>query len=203
MHWAPIPIAELALPPTTSDFAITQDDIYRRLTRAPRRGFWLTAIAMIVFIAIAFVSGSIGRILVGGSFFAFAVLAGTCHIMIRHKLNVAIWISHEPAAVYWAQPGHFIQKLGGISRSMDSLTLHTPASVRFEVTMPRDDLLAVLQWLRQRNPAVLIGYYSPDDSDGQLSGSDPWSHPNTLATVASTSQAPGRAFKFQNWPSEG
>jgi len=54
MHWAPIPISEFALPPATVD--LSDVDIFRLLSRAPRRGFWITLIIFIVLIAFGFVA---------------------------------------------------------------------------------------------------------------------------------------------------
>jgi hypothetical protein len=169
MHWAPIPIVEFTLPPLPSDFAVASERIFRLLSRAPRRGFWLSALAAIALLTVAVVCGSTDNMLAGALSFVLCVLAGTGHIMLRHKINVALWITREPAAVYWAEPR--LRRQG----SQYLLTLYTPAPVRLEVPLAYDELITVLQWLRRQNPGALIGTFSPGDSGGQLSGCDPWS----------------------------
>jgi hypothetical protein len=173
MHWAPIPIVEFPLPPP-ADADTTDADIFRILSRAARRRFWITAFAMCVFLAIAIV-GSIVSKLVSIVFIVLGLAAGTGHILNRHTLNLALWISREPAAVYWAEPKQINLQLFWSQVTVNSLALHTPAPWGLEPTLRQDELMAVLHWLRRRNPDALIGTYSPTDSDGRLSGNDPWS----------------------------
>jgi hypothetical protein len=173
MHWAPIPIAEFPLQPP-ADADTTDADIFRILSRAARRGFWITAFAMCIFLAIA-VAGSIASMFVSIVFTVLALAAATGHLLIRHTLNLALWISREPAAVYWAEPRQINRQLFWFQVTVNSLALHTPAPVRLEPTLRQDELMAVLHWLRRRNPDALIGTYSPTDSDARLSGNDPWS----------------------------
>ena len=168
MHWAPIPITEFTLPPPSSDFAVADKDIYRLLSRAPRRGFWLFAIAFIVLLAIGVDFRFCGKTLDSVLFFVIALLPGTGHFHVRHRLNVALWTCREPAAVFWAEPRQH-------GRRKYLLTLHTPAPVTLEAILTPEELITVLHWLRQRNPDALIGSYSPNDSFGRLSGYDLWS----------------------------
>src|SRR5436190_18134485 len=146
MHWAPIPIVEFTMPPLPSDFAVASERIFRLLSRAPRRGFWLSAFATIVLLTVAVVCGATENMLAGALSFVLSVLAGTGHIMLRHKINVALWITREPAAVYWAEPRLRQQ------RSQYLLTLYTPAPVRLEVLLAHNELITVLHWLRHQNP---------------------------------------------------
>lgn len=177
MHWAAIPIAELDLPsPAESD--LSDDDVFRMLSRAPRRGAWLSALASIGLFTIG-LGAFIGNAFVGVPLIALGVVAGTGHMLLRHKLNAALWITREPAAVYWAEPQTWTQYRIWSRRTKYRLTLHTPAPVRLEVILAQDELIAFLHWLRQRNPDVLIGSFSPNDSDGRLSGNDPWSQQPT------------------------
>jgi hypothetical protein len=88
---------------------------------------------------------------------------------------IHLWITREPAAVYWAAPREYPQ-LATWSRKLESsVTLYTPAAGALEASLAHDELITVLHWLRQRNPDALIGSYSATDSDGRLSGNDPWS----------------------------
>jgi hypothetical protein len=169
MHWAPIPIAEFEFPPLPVGFDFGSDDVVRLLCRAPRRGFWLTAVAFPVLLAIGLVAITVSSPLLGVMCFVFAVGAGTGNLLLRHKLNAAIWISREPAAVYWAAP----KSWGRTTKYV--LTLHTPAPVHLDAVVTHDELIGFVYWLRKENPDVLIGSYSPNDSDGRLSGNDPWS----------------------------
>lgn len=169
MHWAPIPITEFDVPSVEAN--LLDHDVYRLLSRACRRGFWLSAIAFVALLAAGFVSAATEDAMLVASLSALAVAVGTGHIMLRHKLNAALWITREPAAVYWAE-------LRGWPQDKTVLALHTPAPVRLEVILGQGELMLLLHWLRQRNPDALIGSYSPKDSNGRLSGSDPWSpHP--------------------------
>lgn len=183
MHWVPIPIAEFALSPT-AEFDIRDEVVFRFLSRAPRRGFWISAIAFIGFLAIGIIGCGTGYTLAGVMFLVLGWAVGTGNILVRHKLNVAVWIIREPAAVYWAETRQWVQELIWTRRTNYSLTLHTPAPVRLEVLLTKDELMIVLLWLRRRNPDALIGSFSPSDSDGQLSGNDPWSPQNTSGTSA-------------------
>lgn len=167
MHWAPIPISEFALPPPTHDLA--DEDVFRLLSRAPRRGWWLSAVAFVVLLAIGIIAIVSGYPVGGISCLAFAAGAGMGNLLLRLKMNAALWISREPAAVYWAAPRQWLRKAEYV------LTLHTPAAVHLEVVLTQNELSGVLHWLHQRNPDALIGSYSPSDSDGRLSGNDPWS----------------------------
>jgi hypothetical protein len=169
MHWAPIPIFEFPLPPLEPDRAVASERISRLLSRAPRRGFWLSAITAIVLLTVAVVCGARHNMFAGSLSFVLSILAGTGHIMLRHKINLALWITREPAAVYWAEPRPRHQS------SQFLLALHTPAPVRLEALLTHDELIMVLQWVRHQNPDALIGSFSPSDSGGQLSGRDPWS----------------------------
>lgn len=168
MHWAPIPITEFGVPSVEAH--LPDGEVYRLLSRACRRGFWLSATAFVALLAAGLVSVAIGDVILGASLFALALVVGTGHIMVRHKLNAALWVTREPAAVYWAE-------LREWPRDKTALILHTPAPVRLEVMLGHGELIPLLHWLRQRNPDTLIGSYSPNDSDGRLSGSDPWSPP--------------------------
>lgn len=175
MHWAPIPIAEFALPPAPSDFHVADEDVFRLLSRAPRRGFWISAAGFIALLTGGLICFYTGYTLVGVLLFVFSVAAGTGNILVRHKINAAIWITREPAAVYWAAPREYPQ-MGAWSRQIESsVTLYTPAAGALEASLAHDELITVLHWLRQRNPDALIGSYSATDSDGRLSGNDPWS----------------------------
>ena len=169
MHWAPIPIAEFDIPPLPFGYDLAKDDVFRLLCRAPRRGFWLTAVAMPVLLAIGLVAIRVGFPLLGVTCFVFAVGAGTGNLLIRHKLNAALWISREPASVYWAAPIRW----GRTTKYL--LTLHTPGPVQLDAILTHDELIGFVYWLRKGNPDALIGSYSPNDSDGRLSGNDPWS----------------------------
>lgn len=183
MHWAPIPIAEFDLPPPVG-FDLTNEDVFRLLSRASRRGFWLSAVTFIVLLPIGIVAIGIGYPLGGVSCFALAVGAGTGNLLIRHKLNAALWITREPAAVYWAVPRRWVPTTEFV------LTLHTPAPVQLEAVLTQGELIGVLHWLRQRNPDALIGSYSPSDSDGRLSGNDPWSPQTPSGASANPTHAP-------------
>lgn len=189
MHWAPIPIAEFNVPTPPSDFEVADASIYRLLSRAPRRGFWLSAVAFVALLAITTIGCLVGYAFVGVLSFVLCVLAGTGHILIRHKLNVALWITREPAAVYWAELGQPPQQAIWSRKMARLLTLHTPAPVRLEAILSHGEMITVLQWLRQRNPAALIGSFAPDDSDGRLAGNDPWSS----QTAAGVSEAKKKA----------
>jgi hypothetical protein len=183
MHWAPIPIAEFELPPPTGA-NLPDRDVFRLLSRAPRRGLWLTATGFIGLLTIGLVAVFIGNTLVGVSLFVLSVAAGTGHILVRHKINAALWVTREPAAVYWAEPKQWVQQRMKTHRTVYALTLHTPAPIRLEVPLAEDEVIAVLHWLRHHNPDVLIGNFSPNDSGGRLSGNDPWSpQPTTDAAV--------------------
>jgi hypothetical protein len=177
MHWAPIPIAEFDIPPLPIGCDLASEDVFRLLGRAPRRGFWLTAVAIPVLIAIGLVAIVIGSPVLGVSCFIFAVGAGTGNLLIRHKLNAVLWVSREPAAVYWAAPTSW----GRTTKYV--LTLHTPAAVHLGAVLTHNELIGVIYWLRKRNPDALIGTYSPNDSDGKLSGSDPWSPQGASANL--------------------
>jgi hypothetical protein len=168
MHWAPIPIAEFDLPPPVGR-DLTNEDVFRLLSRAPRRGFWLSAVGFILLVAIGMVAIEIGYPLGAVLCFVIAWGAVTGNLLIRHRINAALWVSREPAAVYWAAPRQWVHTTDYV------LTLHTPAAVQLEAILTQDELIGVLHWLRQRNPDALIGSYSPSDSDGRLSGNDPWS----------------------------
>lgn len=174
MHWAPIPIVEFALPPA-SDVAISDEDVFRLISRGPWRGGNLSAAALIGFLAVSVVAFLTGNVIVGLIFCTLGVAAGTAHILSRHAINLALWIVREPAAVYWAEPRQFVQQLLFYRRTVTSLAFHTPAPVRLEPVLAQEELVLVLSWLRQRHPDALIGSFSPDDSDGRLSGNDPWS----------------------------
>lgn len=184
MHWAPIPIAEFDIPPLPIGCDVTNEDVFRLLRRAPRRGFWLTAVAVPVLLAIGLVAIGIGSPLFGVSCFVFAVVAGTENLLIRHKLNAALWISREPAAVYWAAPN----SCGRTAKYV--LTLHTPTAVHLDADLTHDELIGVIHWLRKRNPDALIGTFSPNDSDGRLSGSDPWSPQSASGASANLIHTP-------------
>jgi hypothetical protein len=173
MHWAPIPVSEFALP--AADCDIADEDIYRLLSRAPRRGFWLTALLLVVLISFGFVACASENPLAGVLFIVLGTFAGTGHILIRDKLNAALWIAREPAAVYWAEPGNPNQQLFAAFYGVHVLTLHTPAPVRLDALVTSGELFTVLHWIRRRNPDALIGNFSPHDSDGRLLGTDPWS----------------------------
>lgn len=170
MHWAPIPIAEFVLPPT-AEFEIRDEVVFRLLNRAPRRGFCISALAFIVLLAVGIVACVTGYTPAGVISFVLSWAAGTGNLVIRHKLNAALWIAREPAAVYWAETRPWVVN----RRTKYLLTLHTPAPVRLETLLSKDELMIVLLWLRRRNPDALIGSFSPSDSDGRLSGNDPWS----------------------------
>jgi hypothetical protein len=180
MHWAPIPIAEFALPQLPVGPELANDDVFRLLNRASRRGFWITAVAFVVLLSIGIVTIGLGNSLGGVLCFVLAVMAGIGNLLIRHRINVALWISREPAAVYWAAPREWVRKTEYM------LTLHTPAPVHFEVILSHDELILFLHWLHQRNPDAIIGSYSPNDSEGRLSGSDPWS-PQIPSGISTTS----------------
>jgi hypothetical protein len=169
MHWAPIPIAEFDIPPLPSGCELENEEVFRLLCRAPRRGFWLTAVAIPLLLAIGIVAIGIGLPLVGVSCFVFALAASVGNLLIRHKLNAALWVSREPAAIYWAAPSRW----GRTTKYV--LTLHTLAPVHLDAILTHDELIGFVYWLRKQNPDVLIGSYSPNDSDGRLSGNDPWS----------------------------
>ena len=172
MHWAPIPIAEFELPPASE---LSDGDVFRLLSRAPRRGFWLTAIAVIGLLTIGLIGVATGNTLLGVSFFVISVVPGTGNMLVRHNLNVALWIAREPVAVYWAEPKKRAQHLIWTRRTEYLLTLRTPAPVQLDVLLAQNELIGFLHWLRRRNPDVLVGRFSPNDSDGRLSGKDPWS----------------------------
>ena len=181
MHWAPIPIAEFVLP-STAEFDIQDEVVFRFISRAPRRGFCITAVAFIGFLAVGIIACVTGYTLAGVLLLVLGWAAGMGNILVRHKLNVALWIIHEPAAVYWAETRQWVQTLVWTRRTKYFLTLHTPAPVRLETLLTKDELMIVLLWLRRRNPEALIGSFSPNDSDGQLSGNDPWSPQTTTGT---------------------
>jgi hypothetical protein len=178
MHWAPIPIAEFDIPqpPVRGDFA--SEDVFRLLARTPRRGFWLTAVAFSVLLAIGLVAIRIGLPILSVSCFIFALGAGTGNYTLRNKLNAALWVSREPAAVYWASPSI----LGRTTKYV--LRLHTPAPVHLDAVLTHAEVIGVIHWLRKRNPDALIGTYSPNDSDGKLSGTDPWSPQHSSGATA-------------------
>ena len=56
---------------------------------APRRGFWLTAVAFVVLLAAGIAAVAIGYPLGGVSCVVFAVGAGTANLLLRHKINAA------------------------------------------------------------------------------------------------------------------
>lgn len=141
MHWAPIPIAEYALPPPPPDFDVADKVIFRLLSRATRRGFWLSALAFTTFLAIGVVVGLMENTLVGIFFWVLAVLAGTAHILIRDKLNVTLRSCREPATVYWAEPRQLGRHLFRTLGQVNSLTLHTPAPVRLEAILDNDAMV--------------------------------------------------------------
>lgn len=170
MHWAPIPISEFTLLPQPPNGCVTDRDIFRLLSRAPRRGFWLSAIAFIILLAIGECFYLCGEKIVGGLIFAFGLLPGTGHILIRHKINLALWACREPAAVFWAEPKKW--KTG----STYMLRLHTPAPIILEAVLTHEELQTVLHWFHRRHPEGLIGEFWPGDSDGRLTGKDPWSN---------------------------
>jgi hypothetical protein len=189
VHWAPIPIAEFIVPTPPSDFDVAEASVYRLLSRAPRRGFWLSAVAFIALLALATI-GCFGGYVFGGLLSCvLCVVAGTAHLLTRHKLNVALWITREPAAVYWAEPGQPAQQPIWSRKTANLLTLHTPAPVRLEALLSHAEMITVLQWLRQRNPAVLVGSFSPNDSDGRLTGNDPWSSPSAAVSSGAKKKA--------------
>ncbi len=174
MHWAPIPIAEFDLPSPAGP-ELPDGEVFRLLSRAPRRGFWLSAITFIGLLIVGLVGVSIGNTLGGVSLFVVSAVAGAGHIFVRHKMNTVLWITREPAAIYWAEPRKWVHYRIWTRRTEYLLTLHTPAPVRLEVPLAEDELIAFLHWLCQRNPDALIGCFSPDDSDGRLTGNGPWS----------------------------
>jgi len=176
MHWAPISVAEFDLPPPTGH-DLADGTVFRLLSRAPRRGFWLSAIGSIGLLVIGLLIIGLGGVFIvaGVSFLVLCLLIGTGHYLMRHKLNVALWITREPSAVYWAEPKEWAKPWNRTRRTEYLLTLHTPAPVRLEVLLAHEELIAFLHWLRRRNPDVLIGRFSPNDSNGKLSGDDPWS----------------------------
>lgn len=96
-----------------------------------------------------------------------------------HSRDDTLWIAREPAAVYWAAPTQLRMPLFWTRRTEYALTLHTPASLPLGAMLAQDELITILQWLRWRNPDALIGSYSPKDSNGRLSGNDPWSPQTT------------------------
>ncbi len=179
MHWAPIPIAEFDIPPLPSGCELENGEVFRLLCRAPRRGFWLTAVAIPMLLAIGIVGVGIGLPLVGVSCFVLAVGASVGNLLIRHKLNAALWVSREPAAIYWAAPSRW----GRTAKYV--LTLYTLAPVHLDAILTHDELIGFVYWLRKQNPDVLIGSYSPNDSDGRLSGDDPWSKERSSRPSAS------------------
>jgi hypothetical protein len=184
MHWAPIPITEFDLTPSPVGLHFANDHVFRLLSRAPRRGFWLSAVAFIVLLALGIVAIEVGYPLAGVFCFVLTVAAGAGNLLLRHKINAARWISREPAAVYWAAPRQWVRATEFV------LTLHTPAAAQLEAVLTQEELMGVLHWLRQRNPDALIGSYSPNDSDGQLSGSDPWSPQTPPGAPAKPIHAP-------------
>lgn len=184
MHWAPIPIVEFDLPSLPGGCDLADEDVFRLFSRAPRRGFWLTAVAFIILLAAGIAAVAIGYPLGGVSCVVLAVGAGTANLLLRHKINAALWISREPAAVYWAVPRQWVRKTQYV------LTLHTPAPVHLDAILTQNELVRVVHWLRQRNPDALIGSYSPNDSGGLLSGNDPWSPHSPAGASADPIHAP-------------
>ncbi|MFT7172300.1 MAG: hypothetical protein ACI9NQ_000509 [Paracoccaceae bacterium] len=175
MHQALIPTRAFDPGSSTTFEDSTPADIYRRLTVAPRRGFWITAAISITMVAVGIVLFGGGERLLAVVCLTVALVMGTLHYLARHKLNVALWVSREPWAVYWAEPRGMRLNYGFTSQKKVFLALHTPAQVGFEAAMRYEDIIFVLRWLRHHNPSCLIGFYSPDDSDGRLSGDDPHS----------------------------
>ena len=175
MHQAFIPVREFDPGSSTKFEDSAPADIYRRLTVAPRRGLWITAVIFILMMAAGVVLCGVAERLLGAFFLAVALVMGTLHYLARHKLNVALWISREPWAVYWAEPRGMRLDYGFTSQTKTFLALHTPAQTGFEAAMRYEDIIFVLRWLRHHNPSCLVGFYCPDDSDGRLSGGDPHS----------------------------
>jgi len=175
MHQAFIPIREFDPGSSTRFEDSSPADIYRRLTVAPRRGLWITAVISILMMAVGIVLCAFDEQLLGAFILIVALVMGTLHYLARHKLNVALWISREPWAVYWAEPRGLRLDYGFTSQTKTFLALHTPAQTSFEAAIRYEDVIFVLRWLRHHNPSCLVGFYSPDDSDGHLSGDDPHS----------------------------
>jgi hypothetical protein len=173
MHQAPIPARAFDPGSNTTFENPTPAEIYRRLTVAPRRGLLITAIISIVMVSVGIVLFVGGELLLAVVSLSVAIAMGSLHYLARHKLNVALWVSREPSAVYWAEPRGLRLDYGFTSQTKMFLALHTPAQVGFEAAMRYEDIITVLQWLRHHNSSCLIGFYSPDDSDGRLSGDDP------------------------------
>jgi hypothetical protein len=175
MHWAPIPIIEFDLPPSSGFDVPNAVHIFQLLSRGPRIAFWLSAFAFIVLTAIGLVALFTGYGAAGVLCLMLSWFAGVGHMLVRHKLDLALWITREPAAVYWAAPCQWDKQLIWPGKSKYALTLHTPASLQLGALLAHHELIAVLHWLRQHNPDALIGSYSPKDSNGRLSGDDPFS----------------------------
>jgi hypothetical protein len=173
MHWAAIPIAEFQIPASSGPI-LSDRDAFRMMSRASRKGFWLSAVFFVVLAATGYTCVIIGQQIIAAVCFVLSVAGWVVHTLSRREINLALWISREPAAVYWAEPETLIRKLGKFRLADWVLRFHTPAPMLLEVTLSDDDLTALIEWLHQGNPNVLIGTYSPADSDGRLSGGDPW-----------------------------
>ncbi|MCX7387349.1 MAG: hypothetical protein NTX48_11840 [Planctomycetales bacterium] len=78
---------EFDLPPLPGGCDLANEDVFRLFSRAPRRGFWLTAVAFVVLLAAGIAAVAIGYPLGGVSCVVFAVGAGTANLLLRHKIN--------------------------------------------------------------------------------------------------------------------
>lgn len=155
-----IPVSELDVPDDGSLPRLSASDIQRLLSIKVRRGQFiagvLSAAGMAVAIYAITISPSIPWAITGA---LCALVFGTAFGLARRKLDLARRISLDPGLVYWAHPTVLRQIVGGATIDSTFITLHSRIGGSFEVGMSREEMLAVVSWLRQHNPGIRLGPY--------------------------------------------
>ena len=160
MKFEAIPILELSVPDGVTLPKLSADDVYRLLATKVLRGRFFGAVLFVL---------SLGGLVCSLTIFPSApwaiasalggALFGFVFYRSRQKLDLARRISNEPQLVYWAHPTLLRQTQGGQTIDSTFITLHSRSGASFEVAVSRDQLLAIVVWLREHNPNIRLGPY--------------------------------------------
>ena len=155
---------ELAIPEDAAVPKFAAPDIYRLLATKVIRGYVLCGSLFLILAAASGVAFVARQIPVGIASVVLAVVFGVCAHLLQRKLNLARRISVEPAMVYWAHPTILRQQVIGGAIDTTFITLHSRYGSSFEVGMSRDEMIAVVAWLRAHNPDIRLGSYDKTSS---------------------------------------
>ncbi len=139
---------------------IQSKDIYRQLSRRPRRGRVVFGTLSLAFAALGGAalatggSGALAALIVG-------LLFGLGYLHVRERDDSARRIAEGPHSVFWVHASTIpLQNPWLFSlTTLSFVVLHLRDGRQFEVALPPDEMEHFIQWLRQQNPSVRLGAY--------------------------------------------